>query len=152
MGVRMILDFGLKTSLFSHSPHSPSLLKRCSTCGALLGGFPAKISATRQGEPQDRTFRSALPSLLRSKDAIENNPIFSIDNPYRNPAIVTVLEHFTNWSNAISIASPVPDARFALLSRFGVRNCQASILWIATMIIAPRAKIERIPTSTFIST
>jgi hypothetical protein len=37
-----------------------TVLKRCSTCGSPLDGFPVKKGETRQGKPQDRTFRCSL--------------------------------------------------------------------------------------------
>ena len=35
-----------------------TLLKRCSTCGVFIRGFPPNKKTTRQGKPQDRTFRN----------------------------------------------------------------------------------------------
>jgi hypothetical protein len=37
-----------------------TVLKRCSTCGSPLDGFPVKKGEIRQGKPQDRTFRCSL--------------------------------------------------------------------------------------------
>jgi hypothetical protein len=55
---------GMISSVFRSTPNASdtenstsTLLKRCFTCGVFIRGFPPNKKTTRQGKPQERTFR-----------------------------------------------------------------------------------------------